>query len=184
MIISINISDQMINIYSRINPASEDTGVKLWKNDAQKIHDYLDYRSDNIQRTIFTQIFDPHSCAFITEKPQGNTKLIDGAFTIAVRVRLRFDQLSGAFGAELTTATSMPAATTHSCQNLQGNVKRRYDLLRDAIFKQCSRSLTATRRSATCRCQILSVCYRRETALRTKYWSSNTQWNAEFLEIL
>ena len=32
----------------------------------------------------------------------------------------------------------MPADTTLSCQNLQGYVKRRHDLLRDAIFKQCT----------------------------------------------
>ena len=92
-----------------------------------------------IERLLLQQTADAHSGAFLTAKPCGSTELSDEAFSIALRLRLGLDVLPAGFRCE-THNVELDTLGRHalSCQNFQGDVARMHNLIRDAIFAQCS----------------------------------------------
>ena len=82
---------------------------------------------------------DPHNGAFLTAKPSGSTELSNHEMEVALRLRFGINQLPSGHHCN-THEYDIDAAGRHAllCQNWQGAVHRRHDLLRDVIFNQCS----------------------------------------------
>ena len=109
-------------------------------NGAQLVTNTLSQSTDIVKQAFYLASKDAHSGAFLTAKPYGSTELSDDHFATAVRLRLGLDQISN--GCHCTThEIELDTRGRHalSCQNWQGLVHRRHDLLRDTIFKICSK---------------------------------------------
>ena len=93
---------------------------------------------DNVSQALLKQASDPHSGAFLTAKPAGCTELSDEAFTTTLRLRLGLDQLPSGCRC-MTHECEFDSRGHHalSCQNFQGSVHCRRDLIRYQIFSFC-----------------------------------------------
>ena len=94
--------------------------------------------SDDNGRALLTQVYDPHSGSFLTAHPAGTTELKDDAFSTSLRLRLGLDQIPAGYKCT-THNVEFDCEGRHalSCQNFQGAVHTRHDLIRDELFSTC-----------------------------------------------
>ena len=133
----LNQSKRLVGFDNISYPESQTASTK---NKAVQVSAALSQNPDLIRRAFYLASKDSHSGVFLTSKPNGSTELSDDHFGSALRLRLGLDQLPD--GSHFSTNEfDLDAGVRHalSCQNWQGVVHRRHDLLRDTIFELCSK---------------------------------------------
>ena len=137
-LLSIREKLQLLNGFDNLQTTINVIPPHNQQNNAKDRFELLSRSISPAQRVLLYQIKNLHSGAVLTAKPTGNTEINDEAFTTPIRLRLGLEQLLAGFNCE----THGAAIDTHayhalSCQNFQGAVHARHDLIRDELFALC-----------------------------------------------